>query len=217
MHRAPPPLDGRRPLAHHTPAPVSAGNPNRPPLHVTPPTRAQVELLVLPYAAANGGSAMHRLIDELASGRWTECRAAVAFVRASGNNPVLLDALRAFASRPETVLEMTFGADLFGGASPASDLQAVQELLAALDGLPGVRIHLYHEPGRTFHPKLYLFADPQAGRALVMVGSSNWSEGGLVGNVEANVVLALDFDEPGNREMYQQLLATFSTYWSENA
>lgn len=172
---------------------------------------------MLPYSSEGGTSVMHRLIDELASGRWKHFRAAVAFVRTSGNHAALLDALRTFAQAPETLLELTFGADLFGGSSPASDLQAVDELLREIGHFPGVRIHLYHEPGRTFHPKTYLFSNENAGQALAIIGSSNWSEGGLVTNVEANVALTLELQDPGNRALYDQLLGWFQTYWREDA
>lgn len=160
---------------------------------------------------------MQRLIDELMSGKWKQFRAAVAFVRTSGNNAVLLDSLRAFGSEPGNILELTFGADLFGGSSPASEYAAVERLLSSIGDLPGARVHLYHEPGRTFHPKMYLFSDEEAGRALVFIGSSNWSVGGMVGNVEANVAVELEFGKSGNREMYEECLSYFMKYWSENA
>lgn len=160
---------------------------------------------------------MQRLIDELTSGKWRQFRAAVAFVRTSGNNAVLLDALRSFGEIPGNILELTFGADLFGGSSPASDYAAVERLLSAIGDSPGTRVHLYHEPGRTFHPKVYLFSNEEAGRALVFIGSSNWSEGGMVGNVEANVAVQLEFGAPGNRELYDDCLSYFQKYWSEDA
>lgn len=184
---------------------------------VPPLTNVQLELLALPYSAGDSGSLMHRLIDELVSGRWTAFRAAVAFVRTSGNAAPFMNALQAFASIEGNTVQLTFGADLFGGSAPASDYTAVEGLVASLKHLPGVEIYLYHEPGRTFHPKVYLFSNEAAKRALAIVGSSNWSEGGLVANVEANVVMSLDFEVPGNRELYAQLRSYFDTYWKDDA
>jgi phosphatidylserine/phosphatidylglycerophosphate/cardiolipin synthase-like enzyme len=175
--------------------------------------KAQIDFLILPYDSQEGISLIGLLVEELA-GRWKSFRAAVAFVRRSGNFPVLLDALRAFAAAGNTV-SLTFGADLFGGDSPASDYQAVEELLSALEDYPNAAVNLYHEPHRTFHPKMYVFANEDEGVALIVLGSSNWSEGGLLNNVEANVIIRLDFLEPGHREFYEKALAYFTAYWSE--
>lgn len=175
---------------------------------------ANVEFLVLPYSAAEGSSLVEFLIHEMESGAWKSFRAAVAFVRTSGNFPGLIAALRAFAAAAGEI-SLTFGADLFGGDTPASDYSAVEQLVSALDEYPHAVVNLYHEPHRTFHPKVYVFGNEEAGAALVVVGSSNWSTGGLLNNIEANVIVRLDFDQPGHRKFYDDVLAYFTMYWSE--
>lgn len=52
-----------------------------------------------PYASVEGSSLRRVLVGELTGGRWKRFRAAVAFAKASGNTPDLLDALGQFASR----------------------------------------------------------------------------------------------------------------------
>ena len=106
---------------------------------------------------------------------------------------------------------MTFGANTFSGGDEGSDYEAIKTLLNELREFPTVRICLYNESARTFHPKLYLFADKKA--ALLILGSSNWSHGGLEANVEMNVLLHLDFRDPEQRTAYDQTVAVFETYW----
>jgi HKD family nuclease len=175
---------------------------------------ASVEFLVLPYDSANGNSLVDLLARELTSQAWLSFRAAVAFVRSSGNFPTLVDALEAFAAKGGEIA-LTFGADLFSSDAPASDFAAVEALVRALEPFPLATVHLYHEPYRTFHPKLYVFANEVTGHALVLVGSSNWSAGGLLNNVEANVIVRLDFAQTGHRQLYDEVLHYFTAYWSE--
>jgi HKD family nuclease len=131
----------------------------------------------------------------------------------SGNFPDLLSAMREFAKRPGRELSITFGADLFGSETRGSDYLAVAEVLEALRDSEGARVFLYHERGRTFHPKLYLFSNDSTDSALLVVGSSNWSEGGFVENVEANVVLSFDLTNAEHRQMHTDLVSHFDTYW----
>lgn len=168
------------------------------------------ELIVLPYSAKNGQHLLDRLIEELESNCWTEFRAAVAFGSRSGNFPDLLDALREFAEAGN-LITITFSAHQFGGGGYATDFEAVEELVDVFDPISTASIHLYREPGRPFHPKIYLFGNED--RALIIVGSSNWGEGGLVNNVEANLALSLNLEEEDNRREYNTLVEYFERYW----
>lgn len=173
----------------------------------------KAEILLFPYDSATGASLFHRLVTELNSGSWTRLRGAVAFARVSGNAEELLVSLSNFASAGGTV-SLTFGADTFGGDA-GTDLQAVQQLVDRLAAFPKAEVHLYHESGRTFHPKIYLFDQEQAQRALLILGSSNWSHGGLADNVEANVILHLQLDIADERAIYDRLEHCFKSYWTE--
>lgn len=177
--------------------------------------RAELEVLVLPYASVEGKSLLHRLIMELRDGAWTEFWGAIAFAKTSGNFPDLLDAISSFAGRTGARVTLTFGADVFGNLSKGSDYEAIKELLERLQEHEGARVHLYHERGRTFHPKLYLFADEQQERALLAIGSSNWSEGGLLSNVEANVLIELDLSDSEHKACFDQIVSYFEQYWTE--
>jgi HKD family nuclease len=174
----------------------------------------EAELIIQPYSSKDGKSLLDVLIGELKSGRWVRFQAAVAFLRSSGNFRNLLEAMHIFVAEGGTI-EITFGADIFAGNTRGTDYEAVKLLLSEFKKEPRVKFYLYHERGRTFHPKVYLFANEQASNALLIVGSSNWSDGGLVNNIEANVLLKLQLDKEDHRQCYQLISEYFSAYWTE--
>ena len=175
---------------------------------------ADIEIILLPYAVTEGNSLLHRLISELEKPEWTEIRFAVAFAEQSGNYYRLLQAMVGFSQRGGKI-HITFGADAFRGEDRGSEYLAVETLLEALGELERVKICLYHEKGRTFHPKLYLFSNEEAKAALVIVGSSNWSDGGFVQNVEANLVAHLDLTRCEEMACYRQIVECFDLFWSQ--
>lgn len=175
--------------------------------------QAKVEVLVLPYDSANGQSMLARLIDELSSGSWSRFRAAVAFARASGNDTRLLEALKTFSDGGGQI-RLTFGADTFAGDAKGSDYEAIEEILNSLDPQSD-SVYLYHGSQHTFHPKVYLFDNCQDQQALLIVGSSNWSGGGLVTNVEANIVVHLDLSDESHAVIYGRVVNCLEMYWSE--
>jgi HKD family nuclease len=121
------------------------------------------------------------LLAQLADGRWTEFRAAIAFVKRSGVKH-LAQALRSFTARASAVIVV--GVD-HGGTSA----EGLQDLFEAI-GERG-ELYVFHNLNpSTFHPKVYYFRNDTA--AMVIVGSSNLTEGGLFTNYEASVVLRLD-------------------------
>ena len=174
---------------------------------------AEIEVIVLPYDSAEGASMLARLIAELNSGNWTRFRAAVAFARSSGNDVDLIDALQNFASGGG-VVSLTFGADTFAGNAKGSDFDAISEILNVLEP-ESANVYLYHEQGRTFHPKVYLFDNSDTQQGLLIVGSSNWGEGGLVTNIEANIAVHLDLSKSSHEHIYDRVVECFDDFWSE--
>ncbi len=112
-------------------------------------------------------------------------------------------------------MELTFGADTFGAEARGSEYDAIATIAATFSRTKNARLFVYQEPSRTFHPKVYLFANEKAGKALAIIGSSNWSAGGFHHNVEVNVVLRLDLSNEAHRLSYQSLRHHFMTYWQE--
>ncbi|SRR6266496_4884064 len=172
--------------------------------------QANVELIILPYSAEGDATIGHLLVKELSGGRWNRFQAAIAFAKQSGSYAELLDALRAFVADGRRA-EITFGADVFGTDARGSDYEAIRTLLSQTGD--DIHLFLYHEKGRTFHPKLYLFSNDE--NALLIVGSSNWSQGGFFSNIEANVLIDLDLTQMDHRECYEHIQRIFATYWQE--
>jgi HKD family nuclease len=177
---------------------------------------ADTEFIILPYASQRGRSILQLLVEELSSEAWSAFYGAVAFAKQSGNDGRLLDALAEFAKRGGTI-SLTLGADVFGPTSRGSEYDAVETLLETLDPYPQAKLYLYHESRRTFHPKLYLFAHENAGRAMAVVGSSNWTEGGLAENVEANVLVRFDLAQKEHKSAFDEVKGTLERYWTESA
>jgi HKD family nuclease len=176
---------------------------------------ALVELIVLPYAGLRNRTILHLLVQELMSGRWRRFQAAVAFAKESGNSPDLIDAMARFLKNNGEI-EITFGANTFGPDARGSEYEAIQRLLQRMQGTGNFKLHLYYERDRTFHPKLYLFSNEETKRALLIIGSSNWSAGGFYDNVEANAVIWLDLSDGEHYACFMDLENYFSDFWRES-
>lgn len=179
--------------------------------------KADAELLFLPYAARDDRSLVQVLVEQLEEAGWDRFRAAVAFAKRSGNFPRLIEALQEFAEEGGTI-NLTFSADDFG-YSYASEYEAIEELLQKLENYPSARIYLYRsqdstDPPWSFHPKVYLFTNEH--EALLIVGSSNWGQGGMAYNVEANVLLRLNKSKDEHRGLLEEVENYFSNYWQED-
>jgi HKD family nuclease len=173
---------------------------------------AEVELLVSPYSGSER-TLIQVLVEEFSNPNWNVFQSAVAFASRTGNFPGLLKAMVDFAKRGGRI-EMTFGADTFSGEG-GSEYAAIKELLNATKKFPTAKISLYREPGRSFHPKLYLFANMDKKNARLIIGSSNWGGGGFHGNVEANVIIDLSLAKPAHARFFARVAELFSTYWQE--
>jgi HKD family nuclease len=173
---------------------------------------AEIELLVSPYGGSKK-TLIQVLVDEFNNEGWNTFQSAVAFASRTGNFPRLLEAITDFAKRGGRI-EMTFGADTFSGEG-GSEYSAIKELLEITKKYPTARLSLYREPGRPFHPKLYLFANRTKKKARLIIGSSNWGGGGFHRNVEANVIINLRLAEPSHARFFGRVTQLFSKYWQE--
>ncbi len=120
--------------------------------------KTDAEVIFLPYGEETRETMVDIFIRELKDMKWTSFTASVAFAHSSGNITELLDTLAAFAKR-RGAIEMTLGGDRFADGE-GSDYEAIEALLKELSDYPDVKLYLDNEPSRTFHPKLYLFANP---------------------------------------------------------
>lgn len=115
----------------------------------------------------------------------------VAWVKRSG-----VDALR----KPiETLLAR--GVDLqaiVGISQGGTSRQGLSEILDLAS-----TAYVFHVPGRTFHPKIYLASGGD--RALSLVGSHNFTAGGARNNFEAGTVSRLDLTLPADRHYHDSI------------
>lgn len=119
------------------------------------------------------------LIDHLRSGEWRTLEVAVAWVRRSGTRHVL-PALEQFLRDGGSAL-FTVGIDVENTSE-----EGLADLLS-LERVGSCSIHIYHNesPQEVFHPKIYLLSN--ASRARLIIGSNNFTAGGLFTNTEAGL------------------------------
>ena len=172
------------------------------------------QIIVLPYSSTEGNSILEILIQELKSGNWKSFQAAVAFVKNSGMFDDFMGAIKHFVDSDGKV-SITCGADVFKGNESGSDYEAIKQLLQTIEDSDESNIYLYHEIGRTFHPKIYFFSNEEDQKAMLIIGSSNLTAGGLVNNVEANVIIEFDLSKEDHLTEFEKMNNYFNKYWIE--
>lgn len=115
------------------------------------------------------------LNSAFADPQWTEFRAAIAFIKSSGTKHIHAG-LSSFVERGGKVV-VTAGIDVGG-----TTVEALEHLLDAVK-VQGEIFVFHNANGSTFHPKIYLFKSDH--KAIITVGSTNLTEGGLYTNYEA--------------------------------
>lgn len=167
------------------------------------------------------GRAGDLLVRELRNGRWCRLTGLVAFARMSGVKHVEKP-LREFIAAGGHV-DLTLGMDVRG-----TTYEAVWYLMNAL--APKGRILLASsEPVATFHPKIFIFSDAElaeqntlralrsASEALVVIGSSNLTEGGLFKNDEASTIWRPNLSNVAEQSSWVALLRALSPWLTPKA
>jgi HKD family nuclease len=148
-----------------------------------------VDLILQPF---EDESSLHGVLAEaLLDDRYDHVDVVVAWTKDAG-----LDRLReqftAFHGRAGTSSRLITGLDE-GGATR----EGLESALTIFDDAS----LLYDSASGTFHPKLYLFTGPE--RAKLIIGSNNFTPGGLFYNYEAAQVT--DFDGSDNRAVVDRV------------
>lgn len=123
-------------------------------------------------------------------------RASVAYAKASGLLR-LAPALQAFLRRGGQI-EIAVGID-----DGITSIEALELILKYSS-----KAYVFHNPVATFHPKLYLFERLNE-QAIVFIGSSNLTAGGLFTNYEANVAIELNLKDSKDTASYSEASAIF--------
>lgn len=138
-------------------------------------------------------------VEHVKNGGFEELEIAVAWAKQSGLGRIW-DALAEFRARGGKVTLVVGVSE--GGATK-------EGLRIALDIAD--RAYVFHDPGRTFHPKVYLASS--SGARSLMVGSSNLTAGGLGWNYEAS--LWVDWDAGEGEDVTDSVGAWFESLISE--
>lgn len=120
-------------------------------------------------------------IEHATSGGFDELRIAVAWAKKSGLGRIW-DSLSAFREQGGKVVI------ILGVSEGGATREGLEIALDIAD-----EAFVFHDPGRTFHPKVYLASS--AGPRSLMVGSSNLTAGGLGWNHEASLWVDWAADE----------------------
>lgn len=125
----------------------------------------------------------------------TTLRVVVAWAKRSGVGRIedALGALRARGGRFLVIVGISEG----GGTR-----QGLERILAVAD-----EAHVFHDAGRTFHPKVYMASGDSS--AKLLVGSHNLTVGGLAWNYEAGLICELDLTRDEDAALHRQVVDYF--------
>jgi HKD family nuclease len=143
-----------------------------------------------------------RIVRHLGSGKYSSMRVLVAFAKGTGVG-LLAVALGDFIQAGGAA-EIIVGLDM-DGTSP--------DALESLVGL-GAEVFVFGVKGdRTFHPKVMIFDTEPADEFVVIVGSNNWTPGGLDSNFEVALEIAARRSEStAARELATEVEKLWRTY-----
>jgi hypothetical protein len=160
----------------------------------------QVKFLSAPFA--RGHALQHELVSALQEPDYDRLIIVVAWARMSGL-AIMEPWLRSFATRGS--VEFVVGIDAHGAS--------VEGLEFALS-FGSSSFVTYSPTGGTFHPKIYTFTGPRAARLIV--GSSNFTLGGLLRNYEASLAVDLDTSVPADKALLGDVLAYLDQVTQDN-
>jgi hypothetical protein len=99
---------------------------------------------------------------------------------------------------------------IVGVSEGGATRQGLEALIALAD-----QAHVFHDAGRTFHPKIYLAEGPDKG--LLLIGSHNLTAGGLAWNHEAGLWCELDLRVEADRKLRDQVAGYFARLLADSS
>jgi len=143
-----------------------------------------------------------RIAELLESGKYSSLRVLVAFAKGPGVG-LISPALEKFIQAGSAV-EVIAGLDM-DGTSP--------DALESLVGLGAIVFVFGVKGDRTFHPKVMIFDTDPPDEFAVVVGSNNWTPGGLDSNFEVALeVVATRSASAASRKLAEQVDELWRTY-----
>ena len=143
------------------------------------------------------------LIKNLMCSEYNEFYIIVAYVRKSGVKRIE-KALKEF--RKHGIIKAIAGID-----SNNSSKEGLELLNENVDEL-----HLYHNNDfyKIFHPKMYIFKDTSK-KAVVIIGSSNLTWGGLFGNYEISSINEFNLQNNDQAKEFEKSISTYNNYLAQ--
>lgn len=148
------------------------------------------------------------IVNSLADTEILFFEAAIAFAKVSGVKHIK-DSLREFVLRGGHA-SLSIGIDQRGTTREALEL-----LLEALSKSESAIRVFHNENQSTFHTKLYLFYG-ESDRAILAVGSSNLTEGGLYTNYEVDLLAELNLQHEEDKSLFEQAKSILKGYASDD-
>lgn len=153
----------------------------------------KIRFIVQPY---DDGEDLRDFLEAVAADSTLDTlRIVVAWAKRSGLSRAAKDlaTIRARGGSVHAVVGVSEG-----GATE----QGLRSLMESVD-----EVGVFHDRGRTFHPKVYLATG--ANNALLLVGSHNLTAGGIAWNYEAGLWCDLDLSLTDDRQVADDVIAYF--------
>ncbi|MBW2975082.1 phospholipase D family protein [Candidatus Woesearchaeota archaeon] len=147
------------------------------------------------------GDILKELLEKTGEDKFDKFYVLVAYVKKSGVSR-LKPSILIFKGNGSQVKSIA------GIDQKQSSKQGIKMLFELSD-----EMYIYHNRrlSSTFHPKLYIFEKADQ-KAVVFIGSSNLTCGGLYTNYEMNSILELDLTQEGDREKFNEIKGVFDSY-----
>lgn len=164
---------------------------------------ASVDVRIVTQPLTSSSDAAGFITDLASDEDITQIDIAVAWVKASGLQQVF-DELERFAARGGLLRIIT---GISQGGATRQGLEGVASLTP--------NAYVFHQPTRTFHPKVYLGTGPNGGRFLV--GSQNLTRGGLITNFEVGIIGRADPDAISDAQTLADLRSYIDSLTADQA
>ena len=159
-----------------------------------------MRILNQPHSATMGAE-LKKILENNSENGFQTFYVIVAYVKSSGVSH-LEDSIKKF-KETGILTKAVVGID-----QKNTSYQGLKLMLSLFD-----EIHVFHNnrPINTFHPKIYAF-EKENNNAILFVGSSNLTEGGLFTNYETNSCTELNLLESDDKETFSEFKQTLDKY-----
>lgn len=152
----------------------------------------EIKLLPQGYNLENHSSVAEVLIDAFSDDRYTSFRCLVAFASYGGVTAFTPHVLH----NKDRLVDIKF---IVGIDQQGTSKEALEEILSW-----GINSYVYHSKSpNIFHPKIYIFEGEKD--FLAIIGSNNFTESGLVKNIECSVLITHHKLNAEDREILNEI------------